>query len=52
MWVDCDEVICPYGYKLNPNGQGCLPDIPCDGDPIINMEISDFNKGKDSNRYG
>lgn len=67
LYVNCDEVICsdgfvadengncilcPYGYMPNPNGLGCVPDVPCAGDPLKSMEITNFNQGQGSNRYG
>lgn len=42
---------CPFGYKLNNEGD-CIEDKPCWGDPFIDMEISDYNSGKNANRFG
>lgn len=44
-------VLCPYGYEYDTT-HGCVKEKPCDGDPLINMVISDYNSGKNANRYG
>ena len=42
---------CPFGYRLSPDDI-CIEDKPCWGDPLNSMEISDFNNGKNANRFG
>jgi hypothetical protein len=47
---DEDEFLCADGSK--PGDEGCPEDLPCEGDPLTTMEISDYNDGKNSNRFG
>ena len=42
---------CPFGYMLDENNN-CVKEKPCDGDPLQIMEISDYNSGKNANRFG
>ena len=46
---------CPVGFIRNDKGK-CVTieeyEKPCAGDLLINMEITNYNQGKDSNRFG
>jgi hypothetical protein len=49
--IDDEELLaCPIGYFPNSIGE-CFK-LPCIGDPMPDLELSEWNRGKGSNRFG